>query len=63
MSTYIGNLDKNKSYQEDDIPTSFSGKENKDIFCHFIHHNFNNSLLISKFPADLEKADVIATSP
>ena len=48
VSKYIGNLDKNNSRQKDDILVSLI-KENKDLFCHFVHHNFDNSLLISKF--------------
>ena len=51
-------LTKNNSFQEDDIPVSLI-KENRDLFCHFIHHNFNNSLFISESFTDLKKADVI----
>ena len=59
VSTYIENLDKNKSCEEDDITKSLI-QENKDILCHFIHHRYNNSLmLISKFPTDLKMSGVI----
>ena len=34
-------------------------KENKDLFSHFIHHNFNNSLFSSSFPPVLKRADVL----
>ena len=58
MSKYFGNLDKNKSCQEDDILVGLV-KESKDLFCHFSDRNFNNSLFIPKFNADLKRADVI----
>ena len=31
----------------------------RDLFCHFIHYNFNKSLFISKFSTNLKNSDVI----
>ena len=41
--------------QEHDIPVKLI-KSNKDLFSHFIHHNFNNSLFISNFPSNFPKS-------
>ena len=36
-------------------------KSDKNIFSHFIYHNFNNSLLISNFPLNLKTEDIRLT--
>ena len=54
----LQNLDKKKTYQENDIPVKII-KSHKDIFSYVIHHKFNNSLHSSVFPSELKKADII----
>ena len=49
-----------KACQEHDIPVKLI-KSNKDLFSHFIYHNFNNSLFSSNFPANLKAADILPT--
>ena len=34
---------------------------NKDLFSHFIYHNFNNSLFSSNFPSNFKAADILPT--
>ena len=46
--------------QEHDIPVKLI-KSNKDLFSHFIYHNFNNSLFISNFPSNLKAAGILTT--
>ena len=43
ISKEINKLDGKKACQEHDIPVKLI-KSNKDLFSHFIYHNFNNSL-------------------
>ena len=54
----LQNLGRKKTCQENDIPVKII-KSHKDIFCYFIHHNFNNSLYSSMFPSKLKEADII----
>ena len=49
ISKEINKLDEKKACQEHDIPVKLI-KSNKDLFSHFICHNFNNSLFSSNFP-------------
>ena len=49
ISKEINKLDEKKACQEHDIPVKLI-KSNKDLFSHFIYHNFNNSLFSSNFP-------------
>ena len=50
----IHNLDKEKAYQESDIPVKII-KDNINIFSEFILHTFNNSLFDATFPSELKK--------
>ena len=43
ISKEINQLNGKKACQEHDIPVKLI-KSNKDLFSHFIYHNFNNSL-------------------
>ena len=45
----INKLDEKKTCQEHDIPVKLI-KSNKDLFSHFIYHNFSNSLFSFNFP-------------
>ena len=54
----LQNLDKKKTWQENDIPVKII-KSHNDIFSYFTHHNFNNSVYSSIFPSELKKADII----
>ena len=54
----LQNLDKKKACQENDIPVKII-KSNKNIFSHFIHHNFNDLLCSSISPSKLKKGDII----
>ena len=49
-----------KTCQEHDIPVKLI-KSNKDLFSHFIYHNFNNSLFSSNFPSNLKAVDILPT--
>ena len=60
ISKEINKLDKKKACQEHDIPVKLI-KSNKDLFSHFIYHNFNNSLFSSNFPSNLKAADILPT--
>ena len=52
ISKEINKLDGKKTCQGHDIPVKLI-KSNKDLFSHFIYHNFNNSLFSSNFPSNL----------
>lgn len=56
MSKHIGNLDKNRSCKEEDISVRLIKER---LFCHFICHNFSNTVFIPKFPTNRKKRDVI----
>ena len=58
ISKEINKLDEKKSCQEHDIPVKLI-KWNKDLFSHFIYHNFNNSLFSSNFPSNVKAADIL----
>ena len=58
ISKEINKLDEKKACQEHDIPVKLI-KSNKDLFSHFIYHNFNNSLFSSIFPSNLKAADIL----
>ena len=60
ISKEIDKLDEKKSCQEHDIPVKWI-KLNKDLFSHFIYHNFNNSLFSSNLPSNLKAADTLPT--
>ena len=60
ISKEINNLDDKRACQEHDIPVKLI-KSNKDLFSHFIYHNFNNSLFSSNFPSNLKAADILPT--
>ena len=60
ISKEINQLNGKKAYQEHDIPVKLI-KSNKDLFSHFIYHNFNNSLFSSNFPSNLKAADILPT--
>ena len=60
ISKEINKLDEKKACQEHDIPAKLI-KSNKDLFSHFIYHNFNNSLFSSNFPSNLKAADILPT--
>ena len=60
ISKEINKLNKKKACQEHDIPVKLI-KSNKDLFSHFIYHNFNNSLFSSNFPSNLKAADILPT--
>ena len=60
ISKEINKLDGKKACQEHDIPVKLI-KSNKDLFSHFIYHNFNNSLFSSNFPSNLKAADILPT--
>ena len=60
ISKEINKSDEKKACQEHDIPVKLI-KSNKDLFSHFIYHNFNNSLFSSNFPSNLKAADVLPT--
>ena len=53
-------LDGKKAYQEHDIPVKLI-KSNKNLFSHFIYHNFKNSLFSSNFPSNLKAAGILPT--
>ena len=57
VSNYIKNVDKKKACHEHSIPVNLI-EHNVSFFCHFVFHNFNNSLFSSTFPAELKRADV-----
>ena len=59
-SKEINKLDGKKACQEHDIPVKLI-KSNKDLFSHFIYHNFNNSLFSSNFLSNLKAADIMPT--
>ena len=56
----INKLDGKKSCQEHDIRVKLI-KSSKNLFSHFMYHNFNNSLLSSNFPSSLKAADILST--
>ena len=56
----INKLDKKKAYQKNDIPVKLV-KSNRDLFSHFIYHDFNNSLFSSKFSSNLKAVDILPT--
>ena len=56
----INKLDGKKACREHDIPVKLI-KSNKDLFPHFVYHNFNNSLLSSNFPSNLKAVDILPT--
>ena len=58
LSKEIDKLDSKKACQKHSIPAKLI-KSNKDIFSHFIYHNFNNSLFSSSFPSNLKAADIL----
>ena len=60
ISKEINKLDEKKACQEHDVPVKLI-KSNKDLFSHFIYHNFNNSLFSSNFPLNLKAADILPT--
>ena len=60
ISKEINQLNGKKVCQEHDIPVKLI-KSNKDLFSHFIYHNFNNSLFSSNFPSNLKAADILPT--
>ena len=60
ISKEINQLNGKKACQEHDIPVKLI-KSNKDLFSHFIYHNFNNSLFSSNFPSNLKAADILPT--
>ena len=60
ISKEINKSDRKKAFQEHDIPVKLI-KSNKDLFSHFIYHNYNNSLFSSNFPSNLKVADILPT--
>ena len=60
ISKEINKLDGKKACQEHNIPVKLI-KSNKNLFSHFIYHNFNNSLFKSNFPSNLKAADILPT--
>ena len=60
ISKEINKLDGKKACQEHNIPVELI-KSKKDLFFHFIYHNFNNSLFSSNFPSNLKAADILPT--
>ena len=60
ISKEINKSDNKKTCQEHDIPIKLI-KWNKDLFSHFMYHNFNNSLFSSNFPSNLKAADILRT--
>ena len=60
MSKEINELDMKKAFQEHDIPVKLI-KSNKDLFSHFINHNFKKSLFSSSFSSNLKVADILPT--
>ena len=58
ISKEINKLNEKKTCQEHDTPVKLI-KSNKDLFSHFIYHNFNNSLFSSNFPSNLKAADIL----
>ena len=60
ISKEINQLNGKKACQEHDIPVKLI-KSNKDLFSHFIYHNFNNSLFSSNFSSNLKAADILPT--
>ena len=60
ISKETNKLDKKKACEEHDIPVKLI-KSSKDLFSHFIYHNFNNSLFSSNFSSNLKAADVLPT--
>ena len=56
----MNKLDEKKTCQEHELPVKLI-KSNKDLFSHFIYHNFNNPLLSSNFPSNLKAADILPT--
>ena len=55
ISKEIDKLDRKKPCQEHDIPVKLI-KSNKNLFSHFIYHNFNNSLFKFKFSLKLKSS-------
>ena len=60
ISKEINKLDEKNACQQHDIPVKLI-KSNKDLFSHFLYHNFNNSLFSSNFPSNLKAADILPT--
>ena len=60
ISKEINKSGGKKACQEHDIPVKLI-KSNKDLFSHFIYHNFNNSLFSSNFPSNLKAVDILPT--
>ena len=60
ISKEINKLDKKMAVQKIDIPVKLI-KLNKDLFSHFIYHNFNNPLFNSNFPSNLKAVDILPT--
>ena len=60
MSKEIIELDMKKAFQEHDIPVKLI-KSNKDLFSHFMYHNFKKSLFSSSFSSNLKAADILPT--
>ena len=60
ISKEINQLNGKKACQEHDIPVKLI-KSNKDLFSHFIHHNFNNSSFSLNLPSNLKAEDILAT--
>ena len=56
----MNKLDEKKTCQEHELPVKLI-KSNKDLFSHFMYHNFNNPLLSSNFPSNLKAADILPT--
>ena len=56
----MNKLDSKKACQEHDIPVKLI-KWNKDLFSHFIYHDFNNSLFSSNFLSNLKATDILPT--
>ena len=55
ISKEIDKLDGKKPCQEHDIPVKLI-KSNKNLFSHFIYHNFKNSLFKFKFSLKLKSS-------
>ena len=60
ISKEINKLDGKKACKGHDTPVKLI-KSNKDLFSHFIYHNFNNSFFSSNFPSNLKAADILPT--
>ena len=57
---FPGKLNEKKACQERNIPVKLI-KSNKNLFSHFIYHDFDNSLFSSNFPSNLKAADILPT--